>query len=69
MVYNKCIILYEIKNIIALGSNTIMSRSLEEISENHFDISYCTFWEEHIFVSDHKDSPKVFINSKTCVIR
>ena len=21
--------------------------------------SYCTYWEEHIFVSDHNDSPKV----------
>ena len=25
----------------------------------HFDRSYNTFWEEHLYLSDHGDAPKV----------
>ena len=39
-----------------------MTKDLSEIQENHFDIKYCSFWEEHIFLSDHKDSPKVIFS-------
>ena len=42
-----------------LGSFQFSPDNFEEIQENHFDVKYCTFWEEHIFVSDHGDCPKV----------
>ena len=49
--------------LLLSGPSRVSSRDLAEIQENHFDIKYCTFWEEHIFLSDHKDSPKVdFLN-------
>ena len=41
------------------GPNSFLSGSFTEIADDWFDIKYVTFWEEHIFVSDHRDSPKV----------
>ena len=35
--------------------------NLTEIEEFHFDRKYATHWEEHIYVSDHNDAPKVRI--------
>ena len=49
------------------GQKTFSSLNLTEISESWFDTSYCTFWEEHIFVSDHRDSPKDWKSIRSCI--
>ena len=30
-----------------------------EVEDSHWARKYATYWEEHIFISDHQDSPKV----------
>ena len=51
---------FETANLtLILGLKIWNCEGYEVIEPNHFKRSYCTYWEEFIFLSDHADTPKV----------
>ena len=44
---------------VCLGSLSFETENLVEVTDLHFEKIYATHWEEHIYVSDHSDAPKV----------
>ena len=44
------------------GSKHLSPGKYDEVQDISPLPNYCSFWEEHIFVSDHNDSPKVKID-------
>ena len=44
---------------VFLGSRSFETENLVEVTDLHFEKIYATHWEEHIYVSDHSDAPKV----------
>ena len=44
---------------VSVGMSELNCGKLQVLSEAHFSRTYCTYWEEFYYISDHGDSSKV----------